>query len=187
MCCYTNWSQYSPWNGRFVPENVSPFLCTHVVYAFAKLSGNHLEAFEWTDKLDHFLKENRSSRGCIMCPVIGDGIKNTLTTVFLLLLLFINLWTSLLIINIWKCCFPGTSGSSTWRGSTPTWRPCLLSAAGTWHLLPSPRWWPLQRVVRTLLTSVTFLKSNSFEARKINLIVYQKRKKNRKQTFSSVL
>ena len=67
-----------------------------------------------------------------------------------LLLLFINLGSSLLIINIWKGCFPGFS--TTWRRPTPTWRPCWLSAAGTWHLLPSPRWWPLQRVVRTLLT-----------------------------------
>ena len=50
MCYYTNWSQYRPGNGRFVPENVDPFLCTHVVYAFAKLRGNHLEAFEWNDK-----------------------------------------------------------------------------------------------------------------------------------------
>ena len=50
VCYYTNWSQYSPGYGRFVPENVSPFLCTHVVYAFAKLRGNHLEVFEWNDK-----------------------------------------------------------------------------------------------------------------------------------------
>ena len=50
VCYYTNWSQYRPGNGRFVPENVDPFLCTHVVYAFAKLRGNHLEAFEWNDE-----------------------------------------------------------------------------------------------------------------------------------------
>ena len=49
MCYYTNWSQYRPGDGRFVPENVDPFLCTHVIYAFAKLSGNHLAPFEWND------------------------------------------------------------------------------------------------------------------------------------------
>lgn len=28
-------SQYRKGAGRFVPENVDPFLCTHVIYAFA--------------------------------------------------------------------------------------------------------------------------------------------------------
>ena len=50
MCYCTNWFQYSPGDGRFIPENVSPFLCTHMVYTFAKLRGNNLEAFEWNDE-----------------------------------------------------------------------------------------------------------------------------------------
>ena len=50
MCYDTNWSQYSPRDGRFVPENVSPFLSTHVVYTFAKLRGNNLVALEWNDE-----------------------------------------------------------------------------------------------------------------------------------------
>ena len=32
-----------------MPENVDPYLCTHIIYAFAKLSGDRLEAFEWND------------------------------------------------------------------------------------------------------------------------------------------
>lgn len=35
VCYVTNWSQYRASYGRFLPENVDPFLCTHVVYAFA--------------------------------------------------------------------------------------------------------------------------------------------------------
>ena len=50
VCYYTNWSQYRPGNGKFVPENVDPFLCTHIIYAFAKLNDDSLlEAFEWND------------------------------------------------------------------------------------------------------------------------------------------
>ena len=49
VCYYSNWAQYRPGKGRFIPKDIDAFLCTHLVYAFAKLSGNHLEAFEWND------------------------------------------------------------------------------------------------------------------------------------------
>lgn len=32
VCYYTNWSQYRPKEGRFVPEDIDPFLCTHLIY-----------------------------------------------------------------------------------------------------------------------------------------------------------
>ncbi|PVD37546.1 hypothetical protein C0Q70_00140 [Pomacea canaliculata] len=49
VCYTTNWSQYRPGSGKFMPENIDPSLCTHMIYAFAKLSGNQLAAFEWND------------------------------------------------------------------------------------------------------------------------------------------
>lgn len=53
MCYYTNWSQYRDGIGRFLPNNVDPFLCTHIIYAFAVFGpgpGYELETFEWNDK-----------------------------------------------------------------------------------------------------------------------------------------
>ncbi|XP_060065371.1 probable endochitinase [Ylistrum balloti] len=50
VCYYTNWSQYRQSPGKFFPENVDSSLCTHVIYAFATLNGNHLKAFEWNDE-----------------------------------------------------------------------------------------------------------------------------------------
>ncbi|XP_076449216.1 chitinase-3-like protein 1 isoform X2 [Babylonia areolata] len=50
VCYYTNWSQYRPGEGSFFPEDVNASLCTHLVYAFAKLNGNNLTAFEWNDE-----------------------------------------------------------------------------------------------------------------------------------------
>ncbi len=33
-----------------MPENVDPHLCTHIIYAFAKLDGGLLTAYEWNDE-----------------------------------------------------------------------------------------------------------------------------------------
>ena len=50
VCYYTNWSQYRNGNAKFFPEDVDPSLCSHVVYAFATMSGNKLAKYEWNDE-----------------------------------------------------------------------------------------------------------------------------------------
>ena len=50
VCYHTNWSQYRPGIGKFNPENIDPDLCTHLVYAFAKIDRrNKLAMYEWND------------------------------------------------------------------------------------------------------------------------------------------
>ena len=49
VCYYTNWAQYRPGAGRYVPESIDPFLCTHIHYAFAVIKDGVLEPFEWND------------------------------------------------------------------------------------------------------------------------------------------
>ncbi len=50
VCYYTNWSQYRNAKARFVPQDIDPFLCTHIIYAFAKINSNGiLEPYEWND------------------------------------------------------------------------------------------------------------------------------------------
>ena len=50
VCYYTNWAQYRPEGAKYFPENIAPMLCTHVIYAFAKINRDHtLVPYEWND------------------------------------------------------------------------------------------------------------------------------------------
>ncbi|KAJ8400203.1 hypothetical protein AAFF_G00398970 [Aldrovandia affinis] len=51
VCYFTNWSQYRSRPGKYLPENVDPHLCTHLIYAFAGINyANELVTQEWNDK-----------------------------------------------------------------------------------------------------------------------------------------
>ena len=35
VCYYSNWAVYRPGLAKFTPQNINPFLCSHLIYAFA--------------------------------------------------------------------------------------------------------------------------------------------------------
>nr|XP_008262904.1 chitinase-3-like protein 2 isoform X1 [Oryctolagus cuniculus] len=42
VCYFTSWSQDRQEPGRFTPENIDPFLCSHLIYSFASISNNKI-------------------------------------------------------------------------------------------------------------------------------------------------
>lgn len=51
MCYYTNWSQYRQSPGKFMPDDIDPNLCTHLIYAFSHINdANELVTVEWNDE-----------------------------------------------------------------------------------------------------------------------------------------
>ncbi|XP_018011730.1 probable chitinase 10 isoform X2 [Hyalella azteca] len=49
VCYYTSWSVKRPGAGRFEPENLDPFLCTHIIYAFATMKDYKMAAADRAD------------------------------------------------------------------------------------------------------------------------------------------
>ncbi|KAF0035710.1 hypothetical protein F2P81_011022 [Scophthalmus maximus] len=48
-CYFTNWAQYRPPPTIFMPNDIDPCLCTHLLYAFATIKDNQLATYEWND------------------------------------------------------------------------------------------------------------------------------------------
>ena len=49
FCYYSSFAQSRPGLGKFLPEDIDPDLCMHVIYAFGDISSNKLKASGWND------------------------------------------------------------------------------------------------------------------------------------------
>ena len=49
VCYFTNWSQYRASPAKFLPSDIDPDVCTHIVYAFAQIKNGITTSFEHND------------------------------------------------------------------------------------------------------------------------------------------
>ncbi|XP_063232762.1 probable chitinase 10 [Bacillus rossius redtenbacheri] len=42
ICYFTNWAWYRQGGGKYLPEDIDPDLCTHIIYGFAVMNGDQL-------------------------------------------------------------------------------------------------------------------------------------------------
>jgi chitinase len=57
VCYYTNWAQYRPKPNAYFAEDIDPSLCTHIIFAFAKINEHYeLQAYEWNDENQDWTK-----------------------------------------------------------------------------------------------------------------------------------
>ncbi|KAF7667447.1 hypothetical protein LDENG_00060360 [Lucifuga dentata] len=83
VCYFTNWSQYRPGNGRYVPANVDPNLCTHLIYAFSVINSfNELTTYEWNDEVLYQSFNGLKSRNPTLKTLLAVGGWNFGTTQF---------------------------------------------------------------------------------------------------------
>ncbi|KAM9445216.1 acidic mammalian chitinase-like [Clarias gariepinus] len=49
-CYFTNWAQYRPPPTIYMPNDIDPCLCTHLLYAFATMTNDYkIATYEWND------------------------------------------------------------------------------------------------------------------------------------------
>ncbi|XP_067863656.1 acidic mammalian chitinase-like [Heptranchias perlo] len=49
VCYFANWAQYRPAPATYMPDDVDPCMCTHLIYAFAGMNNNEIATIEWND------------------------------------------------------------------------------------------------------------------------------------------
>lgn len=57
VCYYANWAVYRQGTAKFSPQNINPYLCTHLIYAFAGLGKD--DKIQTFDKYQDLEKGNK--------------------------------------------------------------------------------------------------------------------------------
>lgn len=71
VCYFTNWAHHRPGLASIWPQDLDPFLCTHLVFAFASVNNNQLVAKDLQDEQILYPEFNKLKKRCVR--VEGGG------------------------------------------------------------------------------------------------------------------
>lgn len=140
VCYYTNWSVYRPGTAKFNPQNINPYLCTHLIYAFGGLTKeNGLRPFDKYQDIEQgeLINKHRIANILYLCVKKVDT-PNSMD------------WRATTSSS--KPCSPSVAGMRAPRGSHPWW-PTLRggsSSSKTW----SGSWGPTTLTVLTWIGNI---------------------------------
>ncbi|XP_037539952.1 acidic mammalian chitinase-like [Nematolebias whitei] len=83
VCYFTNWSQYRPGDGKYLPDKVEALLCTHLIYAYSEISpSNELKTYEWNDEVLYKVFNGMKDRNPKLKTLLSVGGFNAGTSRF---------------------------------------------------------------------------------------------------------
>ena len=88
VCYYANWAVYRQGDAKFTPQNINPYLCTHLIYAFGGLGKD--DTLVPFDEYQDIEKGEKYLRHCVK-------------------MLIVMAFTTLLILMLLICCIYHTS------------------------------------------------------------------------------
>uniref|UniRef100_A0A7M4EWW9 chitinase n=1 Tax=Crocodylus porosus TaxID=8502 RepID=A0A7M4EWW9_CROPO len=75
VCYFNNWSQFRPGAAKYTPEDVDPFLCTHLIYSFAGIKDHKITTTEWNDETlySQFNALKNRNKNLVTLLAVGGG------------------------------------------------------------------------------------------------------------------
>ncbi|XP_038167327.1 chitinase-like protein 4 [Arvicola amphibius] len=73
MCYYTRWAKDRPDKGSFKPNNIDPYLCTHIIYAYASMVNNEITPVSPDDLMEYEAINNLKTRNLGLKTLLAVG------------------------------------------------------------------------------------------------------------------
>uniref|UniRef100_A0A8C6AQA3 Chitinase 1 n=1 Tax=Monodon monoceros TaxID=40151 RepID=A0A8C6AQA3_MONMO len=157
VCYFTNWAQYRQGAARFLPKDVDPKLCTHLIYAFAGMNNHQLSSVAWNAETLYKEFNSLKKMNPKLKTLLATGGWNFGTQKFVDMVAIANNRQTFVNPAIRFLCKYGVDGLDLdWeytgsRGSPPSDKQCFIAlgqdlanafqqeaqASGKAHLLPS--------------------------------------------------
>ncbi|XP_077190716.1 acidic mammalian chitinase-like isoform X2 [Paroedura picta] len=73
VCYVTNWAHHRKGAARLTPEDIDPFLCSHLIYAFAGITNNQIATTKWNDEILYMELNNLKERNKKLRTLVSVG------------------------------------------------------------------------------------------------------------------